>query len=167
VKDTVVPHRILPGIDRAAFATGLAVRLRTAGVAVGLSGVDAFAAALAAAPPGTRSDLYWSARITLVRDRAELAAFDAVFAAVFADAVLGTDPHARRRALPGARAGERPAGSPTTSGDADGAALPWATLPRVTATDEPGGTTVVPLRLPSALAGLADTPFEDLDAADM
>jgi uncharacterized protein len=157
---------MLPGIDRAAFAVGFAARLRAAGVPVGLSGVGAFVAALAADPPATRSALYWSARITLVRDRAELATFDAVFAAVFADAVLAVDPHARRRSLPGRRPGGR--APDDSAGSADDAGLPWAVLPRVVAaTEEPAGTAAVPLRLPSHLAGLADLPFEELHPADM
>jgi uncharacterized protein len=155
----------LPHVDRAAFATGLAVRLRAAGIPVGLSGVDSFAAALGAAPHRSRTDLYWSARITLVRDRTELAAFDAVFAAVFAGAGLAMDPHARRAPLPGTPR-DRAIGVPATSGDAAGG-LPWATLPVGAVTDEPAGAAAVPLRLPSDLAGLADLPFEELDPADM
>ena len=160
---------VLPAVDRAAFATGLAIRMRAAGVPVGLAGIDAFAAALAVVPPGNRSDLYWSARITLVRDPGELAAFDAVFAAVFADAVLPVDPHARRSALPAARPTDRAAGVPASGGAAGGAGLPWATLPRAVAGAEvdAAATLPLPLRLPSALAGLADVPFEELRAPDM
>jgi uncharacterized protein with von Willebrand factor type A (vWA) domain len=165
---SIPPRPILPGIDRAAFAAGFAARLRAAGVPVDLSGVGAFVAALAAAPPVTRSGLYWSARITLVRDPAELATFDALFAAVFADAVLAVDPHARRRSLPGLRADDRAAGVAAATAEADGAGLPWATRPRAAvAAEEPAGTTAVPLRLPSHLAGLAELPFEDLSPADM
>ena len=42
--------------------------------------------------PSTRSQLYWAARLTLVNRVEDLAAFDAVFDAVFGDAVLGVDP---------------------------------------------------------------------------
>jgi uncharacterized protein len=158
---------VLPAVDRAAFATGFATRLRAAGVPVGLGGVDAFTAALAVAPPRTRSALYWSARVTLVRDRTELPAFDAVFAAVFVDAVLPADPHARRSALHAAHPDDRAVGVPAPPVDADDAGLPWATLPRVVA-PAPGSasTAAVPLRLPSDLAGLADVPFEELRPAD-
>ena len=44
--------------------------------------------ALDVAPPTTRTRLYWTARICLVRRQTDLAVFDAVFAAVFDDAVL-------------------------------------------------------------------------------
>jgi uncharacterized protein with von Willebrand factor type A (vWA) domain len=164
----IPPGPVLPWVDRAAFAAGFAARLRAAGVPVGLSGVSTFVAALAAAPPVTRSDLYWYARITLVRDRAELALFDAVFAAVFTDAVLAADPHARRRSLPDRHPHDRTGSVAAATADTDGAGLPWATLSRVpAAADEPAGSTTVSLRLPSHLAGLAELPFEDLHPADM
>ena len=165
-------NTVLPHVDRAAFAAGLAARMRAAGVSVGLSAVARFVAALAAVPPDSRSRLYWTARVTLVHDRGELPAFDAVFAAVFAEAVLAADPDSRRRPLPGARADRERAAATTDGAADDGAGLPWATLPRAAAhiqaaADEPAGASVVPLRLPSGLAGLADAPFDELDAADM
>jgi uncharacterized protein with von Willebrand factor type A (vWA) domain len=158
----------LAGVDRAALAAGFARRLRDAGVPVGLPAIETFVGALDVALPRSRSALYWAARISLVRDRSELAAFDAVFAAVFGDAVLGVDPHGRRRALPGSRPGDRSPSLPRSTVDEDGAGLPWATLPRsVTASDELGGSTAVPLRLPSSLAGIADTPFDELSPDEM
>ena len=63
---------LLRGVDRAAFAIGLAGRLRRAGVPCGLTDVDDFARALGACPPLTRDRLYWAARVTLVRRRADL-----------------------------------------------------------------------------------------------
>ena len=49
------PARLLPGIDRAAFATALATRLRDRGVQVGFP--EDFARALGAAPPVDRGSL--------------------------------------------------------------------------------------------------------------
>ena len=91
---------VLRGIDRAAFAVALAVRLRLRGVPVGFTAIDDFVRALDTMPPDSRSRLYWVARITYTRRHAELAIFDAVFASVFDDAVLEMDPNARRRPRP-------------------------------------------------------------------
>ncbi len=161
---------LLRGIDTAAFAVALAVKLRSAGVPVGFSGVDDFVRALQAAPPTTRSRLYWTARITLVRDQRELPAFESVFAAVFADAVLSVDPNARRRpqGLPPARGEHRAASRPPSPGETGEGGLPWATLSQVVA-EEDGGTAadlVVPQRLPGRLEALADIPFEHLSPAE-
>ncbi|MFJ6662767.1 VWA domain-containing protein [Streptomyces sp. NPDC091383] len=158
----------LPAVDRAAFAVALADRLRSRGVPVGLTAARDFVRALAAAWPATRSALYWTARVTLVRDQPYLAPFDEVFDAVFGDAVLSLDPQARRTgrgAVP--RAGDDvraplPAGA---SGDpVEDAGLPWVTLPPVVGAAEPGEEHVltVPQRLPTGLAAAVDTPFERL-----
>jgi hypothetical protein len=124
---------LLAGVDRAAFVAALVHRLRTRGVDVGMTSAAAFTEALAVVPPVRVRDLYWSARITLVSRQEDLAPFDRVFDAAFADAVLAVDPNARRTGtteLP-----ERPSDAlaPVT-GDRDeegtGSALPWHTLPR-------------------------------------
>jgi uncharacterized protein with von Willebrand factor type A (vWA) domain len=110
--------------------------------------------------------LYWAARITLVRRQSDIAAFDAVFAAVFADpGVL-----ARRRTQGGPAAGDRLAHVPSANeeGTQDGGGLPWITLPPAIAqTDEVSPALSVPLRLPSAVEALADRPFEDLEPAEL
>ncbi|QHC32675.1 vWA domain-containing protein [Streptomyces sp. HF10] len=158
----------LPAVDRAAFAVALADRLRSRGVPVGLTAARDFVSALAASWPATRSALYWTARVTLVRDQPYLARFDEVFDAVFGDAVLSLDPHARRTgrgAVPPARDDARaplPAGA---DGDpVEDAGLPWVTLPPVVGAAEPSEEHVltVPQRLPTELAGAVDTPFERL-----
>jgi uncharacterized protein len=91
---------LLRGADRAAFTVAFAERLRAAGVPVGLTAVEAFTRALGVAPVSTRSQLYWVSRSTLLRRHAELELFDAVFAAVFADASFDLDPHLRRGPRP-------------------------------------------------------------------
>lgn len=163
---TVVPGpvpRLLRGVDRAAFAAALTRRLRERGVPVDLTATGVFVRALATRTPTTPTALYWTAQIAVVRRHADLAAFDAVFAELFADAALGTDPHARHRPPAGRPAASAAPGPP----EPGGSGLPWAIRPTVVgvadgdAPDGPG----VPQRLPSAAAGLADTPFEDLDAA--
>ncbi len=162
---------LISGVDRAAFAVAFADRLRTAGVDVGLPAASTFARALAAQPPSTRTSLYWLARVSLTHRHSDAEAFDRVFAAVFDDAGLNLDPHSRRRTPTRSRgADERFA---AVSGDdntlyQDGGGLPWATLPAVVgvADDDPSPLGV-PERLPSNLAGLADTPFEDLSADEL
>jgi uncharacterized protein with von Willebrand factor type A (vWA) domain len=154
---------LLRGVDRAAFAVGFAGRLRRAGVPCGLTDVDDFVRALGACPRLTRDRLYWAARVTLVRRQADLAAFERVFAGVFDDAAV----------VPARRAGAVPRGDsfaslPAAEGVADGGGLPWATLPPVVADAEGAADErSVPDRRPSALAALADRPFEELDPAQI
>ncbi|HEU4330939.1 MAG TPA: VWA domain-containing protein [Lapillicoccus sp.] len=166
-------HRALPflqGVDRAAFAVALATRLRAHDVPVGFTAIDDVVRALAAAPPDSRSRLYWTTRVTLVRRQVDLAAFDAIFAAVFQDATLEADPHARRRPPPGP-GGEADTLLPlavSAPGPASGSGLPWATLPQVVATaTEVDSPTLVPWRLPSTLEEAADRPFDELDPREV
>ena len=156
-------------MDRAAFAVALAARLRQSGVPVGFTGIETLVRALAVSPPDDLSRLYWAARISLVRQYWELEVFDAVFASVFGGSSFGLDPHARRSAPPTARGGhEDLAGLPAPGDHGDDAALPWLTMPAVVAGAEDSDARLgVPQRMPSALASLADTPFEHLDATDM
>ena len=146
-----------------------ALCLRRRGVPVGLTAIEDLTRALAASRPDSLSHLYWVARISLVRHRAEIDAFDAVFGEVFEDVALALDPHARRRPLPPGAGDDALSRMPTGSSDHDGAhGLPWATLPAVVATaDDSASAYRVPERLPSELAGLADVPFEHLDAHDL
>ncbi len=161
---------VLAGADRAAFVTGLGSRLRAAGVPVDLTSTVAFTSALQLGLPRDVTGLYWSARVTLVHRHEHLPTFDAVFDAVFRDAVLATDPQARRSALGEATApGDtwtRAAGRAV--GEAEGEGLPWATLPKVSAgADDDDGGTRLPELLPSPAAAAADTPLDELDEAQL
>ncbi|MFF3375204.1 VWA domain-containing protein [Streptomyces sp. NPDC002680] len=155
---------VLPAVDCAAFAVALATRLRERGVPVGLTATRDFVQALAAVPPASRTALYWTARVTLVREHGQLAPFEEVFAGVFGEAVLAVDPHARRNGR--TPVGEKGASASYNSLAAPGdSGLPWVTLPSaVTGADQRDDRTltVVPERLPSELAGSVDTPFEQL-----
>ncbi|MEU6374931.1 VWA domain-containing protein [Streptomyces sp. NPDC046909] len=157
---------LLPAIDRAAFAVALADRLRGRGVTVGLTAPQDFVRALEAVPPTTRTALYWTARITLVRDHADLARFDEVFDWAFGEAALPAPARRNPNTPPGRDA--RTTAPVDTHTDPQGG-LPWVTLaPAVTHTDhhvDPPERTV-PERLPSELAGLVDTPFEQLEARE-
>ncbi|WP_329135533.1 VWA domain-containing protein [Streptomyces sp. NBC_01476] len=162
---------LLPAVDRAAFAVALAGRLRERGVAVGLTSVEDFTRALEAVPPSSREALYWTARICLAREHGDLAVFDAVFDAVFGDAVLPLDPNARRTGLGAApTADDGYASVPGPSQESqEGGGLPWVTLPPAVAgagTSDGAEKLAVPERLPSDLAGLADTPFGELSPRD-
>ena len=159
---------LLRGVDRAAFASAFALRLRERGVPVGFTGIEVLTRAMAASRPDTLSRLYWMARISLVRQQADIAAFDAVFAEVFDDAVLALDPNARRKQISGGEDESFAAVPATTSDHDDAAGLPWATLPPVVATaDDSTGRFTVPERLPSELAGLPDVPFEQLSPREL
>ncbi|HST84290.1 MAG TPA: VWA domain-containing protein [Kineosporiaceae bacterium] len=162
---------LLRGVDRAAFAVAFAVRLRGHGIAVGFSGIETFTRALAVAGLGSVPELYWVARISLLRRERDLAVFDRVFAAVFDEVVLRLDPNARRGSAPRSEDGWAglPDADPTDLAEEDGGGLPWATLPTVVTSDESTADTEigVPQRLPSQLEGLADTPFDQLDPAQL
>jgi len=163
------PSALIRGIDCASFATAFAGRLRQHGVPVGLTGIEDFARALAATSPDSMSRLYWIARIALVRRQSELAAFDAVFTSVFADAAFVIDPDARRAQQPTPRRDDALVSvAKAAAGPAQGDSLPWATLPAVVSSAEDSDSDAgVPERLPSELEGLADLPFEQLSEREM
>ncbi len=161
---------LLRGVDRAAFAVALVVRLRSGSVAVSASGSTGFVAALDHLAPASRRDLYWAARLTLVNRAEDLVGFDAVFGAVFADAVLGLDPVSLRSSRGSAAAsvpGVRGAQGPTL----DGSGLPWATRPTsitVTRLAELTETDIaIPDTLPSRWVARADDAFETFDEEDL
>jgi len=156
---------LLPAVDRAAFATALAARLREHGVPVGPTAARDFVLALAAVPPRTRRSLYWTARVTLVRDQPELARFDEVFDAVFGQSVLALDPNARRNGHDTGAGGQDSGDADSSGGDpVGGSGLPWVTLPPAvdTAEHRTDHALTVSERLPSELAAEVDTPFGEL-----
>ena len=166
---------LLRGVDRAALAVALADRLRRAGVPVTMSAMAAFTDALAAEPPARVRALYWQARVTLVHREQDLPTFDDVFDAVFGDAQLPVDPHARRTApVPDAAPEPQTAAGALHPVPADPASagaqapLPWHTLPRSEPTDEDDDDArSLPELLPSAVARIADTPLDRLDEAEL
>jgi uncharacterized protein len=164
----VHPPALLRGLDHAAFATALATRLRARGIQAGFTATGDFVRALKAAPPDSRSRLYWAARITLVRRHADLAVFDAVFAAVF-DAMLGADPSGRPGPRDSGSSGDSFASMPDAQPAAESpGGLPWVTLPPAVAeADDSDSPLGFPQRLPSDLLALADVPFEQLTPAQL
>lgn len=162
---------LLRGVDRAAFAVALAVRLRGSGIPVGLTGAESFARVIGAYPSSSRSALYWAARISLVCRQQDIDGFDAAFAAVFDDVVLRADPIARRAPVAAAATADDvrvPPQSSHAAEEAEGGGLPWTTLPAATGlTDAPSGVLALPERLPSDLHALSDTPFDEIDADEL
>jgi hypothetical protein len=164
------PPALLRGVDRSAFAVAFVTRLRSRGITVGFTAIGDFVHALAAAAPTTKSRLYWTARICLVRRHSDLPVFDAVFAAAFDSAVLEMDPNARRKSLDQpSTANEKGASVPKDTDDAnDGGGVPWTTLPPIVAdADDSNSPLGAPERLPGEIAALADVPFEKLSAREM
>ena len=157
---------LLPGVDLAAFAVAVVNRLHTGGVTVSASGPTGFVAALRRDWPRSRSQLYWAARLTLVNRMEDLAAFDAVFEAVFADAVLGVDPPGLKQSAGTSAATD--AGVPGRADLADEGGLPWTTRPASIAAVDAGGADIrIPDTLPSRIVARADEPFERFDREDL
>lgn len=158
---------LLRGVDLAGFAVALVARLRSAGVVVSASGPTGFVEALQRFWPATRSQLYWQARLTLVNRAEDLVGFDAVFEAVFADAVMGLRAPERKQSL-GATAAAGVATRGRQHAAADGG-LPWATRrASITAAHNDNDSSIgIPDALPSRIVARADEPFERFDAADL
>ena len=153
---------LLRGVDLAAFAVALVNRLHTGGVVVAASGPAGFVEALRHDWPGTRSQLYWAARLTLVNRVEDLAAFDAVFEAVFADA--GAGPLIRRASASMGTTAAADPGAPAVRVSATEGGLPWTTRPASIAAVEPTPPSIADTRtLPSRLVVRADEPFERFD----
>ena len=158
---------LLRGVDLAAFAVALVARLRAAGVVVSASGPAGFVEALRRLAPHSRTGLYWAARLTLVNRVDDLAAFDAVFDALFADAVLGLDPTARRQRRIATPAASAPGGRGHDGPAVEGGGVPWTARPAVTAAGLHDTSVAVPDLLPSRIIARADEPFERFDPDDL
>lgn len=158
---------LLPGVDLAALAVALVARLRGGGVTVSAGGPADFVSAIRVLAPRDRETLYWAARLTLVDRADDMEVFDRVFAAVFADAVLGVDPPSLHRA-PGEPVASSPAirAGPGPPLDVDG--LPWLTRPAaMTATPDAHSSLTLPDLLPSRITARADEPFDQFDPDDL
>ncbi len=158
---------LLRGVDLSAFAVALVAKLRGGGVVVSADGPATLVQAMRHIAPQSRTALYWTARLTLVNRAEDLTAFDAVFGAIFADAVLGLDPPALKR-------GPRPPAAPapgvrgTDGGGSDGDGLPWTTMPvAISAAEFSDSGITVPDPLPSRLVARADESFDRFDEDDL
>jgi len=159
---------LLPGIDRAIFATAFVDSLRKAKLPVSIHSGERYAAALAATQPRRRTELYWVSRVSLVQDVRHLDTFDRVFDVVFEGGALpvGRDARKSGKHQPPAMASEahyrlaaRNQGAEASGG------VPWTSAPSASPDDD-GGTdaddVVLPELMPATIAELADEPFDTL-----
>jgi uncharacterized protein with von Willebrand factor type A (vWA) domain len=78
-----MPPDALAGVDVATLAAAFGRAIHDAGIPCSPERSVRFARALALAPPTSRARLYWTARAVFVSTRADVDAFDQVFARVF------------------------------------------------------------------------------------
>jgi uncharacterized protein with von Willebrand factor type A (vWA) domain len=127
------------------------------------------ARALALVPPGDRDSLYWTCRVTLVTDRAQLPLFDAVFSAVFDGRLDPADSRGDTTAPPAVGSEPRTRPAPPDARPADPAG--GGTDPRVSppgpegTADGPERETV--LAVASAHERLGETAFAALAADEL
>lgn len=157
--------RDLPAVGAGPLAVGLTTALHRAGLPAPPERAAGLARALQLVPPVDRSTLYWTCRVALVTDRAQLAVFDAVFSAVFdgrldpadsrgdptAPPPIGSEP--RTRPSPPDSRPTQPGGSGAAVGSPGG--------------DDEGPEREVLLAAASAEERLRHTSFGDLDAREL
>jgi uncharacterized protein with von Willebrand factor type A (vWA) domain len=157
-----------PSVAAGPLAVGFTTALHRAGLPAPPDRSVGLARALRLVPPTDRDALYWTCRVLLVTDRAQLPTFDAVFSAVFdgrldpadsrgdptAPPAIGSEP--RARAAPPDR---RPDGATGTPGESD------LSLPGDGGDD--GASREVLLAAASPEERLRHTSFADLTAAEL
>lgn len=74
---------VLDTVDLAELSAHVGARLRAAGIPVTAERAGRFAASITLAAPGSLSELYWLARITLLSEQSQLDAFGRVFLQLF------------------------------------------------------------------------------------
>ena len=159
-------------VDIAVFATSLANRLRVNGVGVGMASIERFSEAFFRCQPTDKSSLYWVAKTCLVHDRRDLAAFDSVFAEVFDDQSLVVSRGLNSPQLATVRSSGTVA---MRSAPDNGLSLASGRNVSVQEPEildnqsvvEDSADSVLPELLPSAIAKMADTPFDQLNAEDL
>jgi uncharacterized protein len=157
---------LLRAVDRAAFVVAFGERLRRAGVPVTFTALGTCTEALDVSPPESVADLYWLCRVSLVKHAHDLPTFDAVFEIAFRDAVLAVHGQSAgpRADLATVMSAASLAGDASVEAQEDGQGLPWDTLPHDVRAEEGAADGVsVPELLPSAIEGLADVGFDQLD----
>jgi uncharacterized protein with von Willebrand factor type A (vWA) domain len=158
---------LLRGVDLSAFAVALVAKLRGGGVVVSADGPATFVQAMRQLVPRSRTELYWAARLTLVNTAEDLTSFDAVFDAIFADAVFGLNPPGLKRG-PGPAAASVPGVRGADGSNSDGDGLPWTTRPAtITAAESAEDGITLPDALASRLVARADEPFDRFDEDDL
>lgn len=155
----------LPDVAPGPLAVALTTALHGAGLPAPPERAAGLARSLALVPPVDRQALYWTCRISLVTDRAQLPVFDAVFSAVFdgrldpadtrgdlnAPPPVGSEPRTRP-APPDDRPAMSGPGSPGVAGGGD---------------DGEGSDREVLLAAASTEERLQHTSFAELDADEL
>jgi len=144
----------LPAVGAGPLAVGLTTAMHRAGLPVTPERAAGLARALRLVPPVDRAALYWTCRVALVTDRAQLPVFDAVFSAVFdgrldpadsrgdpnAPPPVGSEPRTRAAGPDGRpeREGTAPEGGAglSSGGDGDGEETEREVLLAVASTEE-------------------------------
>lgn len=164
---------LLDGIDRAIFSAAFVDRLRRAGLPVSIHSAERLAQALDAIRPTARTELYWLCRVSLIHDVRSLELFDRVFDVVFEGGSLDVGRNARKsnKHQPPAMASEKQVKLAARNQVADGSGgVPWSSSPSAAPDDastDDDDDIVLPELLPSALANIADTPFDQLSDVEL
>ena len=165
---------LLDGIDRAVFAAAFVDRLRRAGLPVSIHSAERLAHALEAVKPTARTEMYWLCRVSLIHDVRSLELFDKVFDVVFEGGALDVGRNARKanKHQPPAMANEEQVKLAGRNHAPDGGGgVPWSSAPSAAPDDAAGDRdedeVVIPELLPSGLAEIADTPFDQLSDVEL
>ncbi len=154
-------------VDVAAFTGGFLQRLRGAGIGIGPAAANRLALAMRCCPPTDVSTLYWLSKTTLINDRRDFPTFDVVFETLFGGIGLPIAPWERESG----RATVKTEGSLLRqSSPSDGFAAMNARISRERPevvddgheNDAADDDSIIPELLPSDLADLVDTPFDEL-----
>lgn len=155
-------------MEPAALAGALATALHREGVPTTPERAARFARALVLLPPTDAARLYWTARVALVSDRAQLPAFDRVFAGVFGGGLDPADSRGEKTAPPPVQV---PAPSRSrSSAPSDGTAPPAGDPAPGRPGDDPGGANPDREALLAAASPderLRSTAFAELTAAEV
>ena len=168
----MIDSTLFRSVDIAVFATSLADRLRDNGVGVGMASTERFCEAFFRCQPADKSSLYWVAKTCLVHDRQDLAAFDAVFAEVFDHQGLAVSRRLNSPKLATVRSSGTVA---MRSAPDNGLGLVSGRSASVQAPEivdnesalHDSEDSALPELWPSAIAEIADTPFDELSAEDL
>ncbi len=164
---------LLDGIDRAIFSAAFVDRLRRAGLPVSIHSAERLAHAFDAVQPTALTELYWLCRVSLVHDVRSLELFDRVFDVVFEGGALDVGRNARKanKHQPPAMASEAQVKVAARNQVADGSGgVPWTSAPSAAPDDaqaDDDNNIALPELLPSELAHLADTPFDQLSDVEL
>jgi uncharacterized protein with von Willebrand factor type A (vWA) domain len=159
----------LPSIGPGPLAVGLTTALHGAGLPVTPERAAGLARSLRLVPPVDRSALYWTCRIALVTDRAQLPTFDAVFSAIFDGRLDPADNRGDPNAPPPIGAEPRTRPAPPDSRPGTPGAPPGGATATASGADDDGGETERELLLAVASTEerLRQTSFADLTDAEL